>query len=97
MVITDLAALRGPAGGAVVLPLRLYWSPPGRSWDLGDPEMAAAMYEHVLGQAAREEELGAWLNAARLAELWPRLFLPKGVRRAWEERHPSLRASAATA
>ena len=92
VVAADLAQLRGPVHGTVTLPLRLYWSPPGRVFDLDDPDMLQAMYEHVLGQAIREEELAAWLNGARLAAVWPDLYLPKGVRRAWEERHPILQA-----
>lgn len=94
VVAADLADLRGPERGTVVLPLRLFWSPAGRVWNLDNPDIAQAMYEHVLGQAIREEELATWLNGGRLAEMWPRLYLPRGVRRAWEERHPSLRGAA---
>jgi hypothetical protein len=53
------------------------------------------MYEIVLGEAIRVEELSTYLNAERLAAVWPDLYLPKGVRRAWEERHPELRAAPA--
>jgi hypothetical protein len=95
VVAVDLADLRGPVHGTVVLPLRLFWSPAGRVWDLDNPDMAQAMYEYVLGQAVSEEELATWLDGARLAEMWPRLYLPKGVRRAWEDRHPVLRAATA--
>ena len=95
VVAADLADLRGPAHGTVTLPLRLFWSPPGRSWDLDDPEMAQEMYEIVLGEAIRSEELAEYLNRDTLIALWPHLFVPKGVRRAWEERHPVLRAVAA--
>jgi hypothetical protein len=95
LVVADLADLRGPVHGVVQLPPRLFWSPPGRSFDLDDGEMLRAMYEIVLGQAVSGEELAAWLDAATLASVWPDLYLPKGVRRAWEERHPVLRAAAA--
>ena len=64
-------------------------------FDLDDPDMLQAMYEIVLGEAICLEELAAWLNGDRLAIVWPRLYLPKGVRRAWEEQHPVLRAAAA--
>jgi hypothetical protein len=57
--------------------------------------MLRAMYEFVLGQAISEDELTEHLNGERLVALWPDLYLPKGVRRAWEERHPALRAAAA--
>jgi hypothetical protein len=95
VVAADLADLRGPVSGTVTLPLRLFWSPAGRVWNLDNPDIAQAMYEHVLGQAVREEELATWLNGEMLAGMWPRLYLPKGVRRAWEDRHPVLRAAAA--
>jgi hypothetical protein len=97
LVIDDLAALRGPAAGEVVLPLRLYWSPAGRVFDLGDPYSLRTMYEVVLQEAIQAEELASYLNAATLAALWPELHLPKGVRRGWEERHPRLRAKVAAA
>ena len=94
VVAADLADLRGPVHGTVVLPLRLFWSPAGRVWNLDNPDMLQAMYERVLGQAIRQEELAAYLNGEMLAAVWPRLYLPKGVRRAWEDRHPSLRGAA---
>lgn len=95
LVAADLADLRGPVRGSVQLPTRLFWSPPGRTFDLDDPEMLRAMYEIVLGQAIRGEELAAWLDGDTLAAVWPDLYLPKGVRHAWEERHPVLRDAAA--
>lgn len=95
VVVRDLASLRGPAQGLVVLPLRLYWSPPGRVFDLGKPHSLQAMYQFVLGEADNAEDLTSYLNADLLAAIWPDLFLPKGIRRAWEERHPELREGAA--
>jgi hypothetical protein len=50
------------------------------------------MYQIVLREASRAEDL-AYLNEDMLIALWPGLFLPKGVRQAWEERHPALRAA----
>jgi hypothetical protein len=97
LVVTDLAALHGPASGMVELPLRLFWSSPDRSFDLDDPDMLRSMYETVLGEAIRAEELTTYLNGDKLAAIWPDLHLPKGVRRAWEERHPRLRAATAPA
>jgi hypothetical protein len=97
LVITDLAALRGPAHGTVELPLRLFWSSPDRSFDLDDPDMLRSMYETVLGEAIRAEELTTYLNSDKLSAIWPDLYLPKGVRRAWEERHPGLRTATAPA
>ena len=97
LVVRDLADLRGPASGPVVLPLRLYWSPAGRVFDLDDPFMLRSMYQVVLGEAIRAEELTGYLNRDMLLAIWPDLYLPKGVRRAWEERHPALRAARAAA
>jgi hypothetical protein len=97
LVVRDLADLRGPASGAVVLPLRLYWSPAGRVFDLDDPFVLRSMYQVVLGEAIRAEELTGYLNRDTLLAVWPDLYLPKGVRRAWEERHPALRAARAAA
>jgi hypothetical protein len=97
LVVKDLADLRGPVGGAVTLPLRLYWSPPDRVFDLDDPFALQSMYQVVLGEAISAEELTGYLNRDRLIAVWPDLYLPKGVRRAWEERHPVLRAARAAA
>jgi DNA invertase Pin-like site-specific DNA recombinase len=93
LVIDDLGGLRGPVTGAVKLPLRLFWSLPDHRFDLGDPDMLRWYYQTVLREASRAEDLTTHLDAGTLASLWPDLYLPKGVRRAWEERHPSLRAA----
>jgi hypothetical protein len=97
IVVTDLADLRGPAHGTVTLPLRLYWSGPSPAFDLDDADLCGWLYEIVLREAADPEELTSYLNGGKLVEVWPRLFLPEGVRRAWEEHHPVLRASAPSA
>jgi hypothetical protein len=91
-VAADLADLHGPADGLAELPLRLFWSIPGHRFDLGDPDARRWYYETVLREASRAEDLSAWLDGATLTRLWPELYLPKGVRRAWEEQHPPLRA-----
>ena len=49
-------------------------------------------YETVLREASRPADLTAYLDADTLVGLWPDLYLPKGVRRAWEEQHPALRS-----
>ena len=93
-MVRDLADLRGPSGGEVRLPLRLFWSPAGRVFDLDDPFMLRSMYQVVLGEAIRAEELATYLNGDLLVAVWRDLYLPKGVRRAWEEVHPALRSAA---
>jgi hypothetical protein len=96
LVATDLAALAGPTAGPVELPLRLFWYP-DRTFDLDAPGMLAWMYQIVLREATRPEELTEFLNGATLVTLWPELFLPRGVRAAWEEQHPALRAGTTAA
>jgi hypothetical protein len=95
MVAPSLADLRGPAEGTVDLPLRLFWSCPGHTFDLGDPDMRIWLYQTVLREASRPEDLTTYLNGDTLIALWPDLFLPPGVRQAWEDAHPFLRTTAA--
>jgi DNA invertase Pin-like site-specific DNA recombinase len=92
LVIDDLADLRGPVGGAVELPLRLFWHP-NRTFNLEEPGVRRWLYQIVLREASRPEDLTGYLDGGTLAALWPDLRLPKGIRRAWEEQHPSLLAS----
>jgi hypothetical protein len=96
LVAGDLADLRGPVSGTVELPIWLFWYP-DRTFDLDDPATLRWMYQTVLREASRPEDLTTFLNGDMLAALWPDLFLPKGVRQAWEDRYPVLRATPATA
>jgi hypothetical protein len=95
LVALDLADLHGPVTGPVELPLRLFWSGAGRVFDVGDPGTRQWLYETVLQEASRPEDLSAFLDGPALVEMWPRLFVPNGVRRAWEDQHPVLRAASA--
>lgn len=97
LVALDLADLRGPVTGTVELPLRLFWSGAARTFDLGDPGTRQWVYETVLQGASRPGDLTAFLNGEMLVALWPRLFLPEGVRMAWEDEHAVLRATVAAA
>lgn len=93
-VPADLDRLRGPLVGRVRLPLHLDGS--ARStYDLGDPRRRAMLYEVVILEGWREEDFAAWLNRDALIEAWPRLYLPRPVRAAWEARHPALAARGA--
>lgn len=96
VVVGDLAELMGPTSGVVELPNRLFWQP-DRRVNLDSPALLAWMYETVLREAAMVDELRTWLDGATLVRLWPDLFVPRGVRQAWEERHPVLRSRAAAA
>jgi prevent-host-death family protein len=93
LVAASLTDLRGPAHGVVELPLRLFWSAPDRTFDLDQPSMLQALYETVLREASRPGDLSSYLNGEILVAVWPGLYLPKGVRRAWEDQHPALRAA----
>ena len=95
VVAASLADLRGPAAGTVQLPIWLFWSSPDHTFDLGNQDMRVWLYQTVLREASRPEDLTAYLDGDTLVALWPDLYLPKGIRQAWEEQHPALRAAAA--
>ena len=90
LVTATLAELTGPDHGVVELPLRLWWNP-NRGFDLDQHTMLLWMYENVLREAVRVEELRTFLHGPTLLRVWPELNLPRGVRLAWETRHPRLR------
>jgi hypothetical protein len=94
IVVTDLNSLRGPTRGTVELPLRLCWSGPSPVFDLGEPYLWRWLYQIVLREASRPEDLTGYLDRDTLIAVWPELALPRGVRQAWEEHHPRLRAAA---
>ena len=93
LVAGTLDELAGPTRGTVELPLRLWWNP-DRTFDLSQPTMLAWMYENVLREAIRVDELRGFLDGPTLERLWPQLNLPRAVRAAWEARHPRLRLAA---
>jgi len=96
LVAGTLSKLTGPVDGIVELPLRLWWGPQ-RTFDLGEPTMLLWMYENVLREAIHVGELRGYLHGPTLLRVWPDLNLPRGVRVAWQARHPALRRVAATA
>ena len=95
IVVTDMASLRGPSRGQVELPLRLYWSGPSPVFDMDVPYLRRCLYQIVLREAGRHEDLTGYLGRDTLIALWPELYLPRGVRQAWEELQPPLRAASA--
>lgn len=94
MVVADLSRLHGPTRGVVELPHRLFWQP-DRRVNLDNPAVLAWMYETVLREAVTEQELSTWLDGPTLLRLWDELYLPRGIRAAWEQRHPGLSRRAA--
>jgi hypothetical protein len=98
LVTATLSELTGPTRGVVQLPHRLMWQAPElRRFDLADRHDRAWLYEIVLREAVRPADLRTYLDGTTLCELWPRLYLPRGVRRAWAERHPVLDRAALAA
>ena len=73
-------------------PTALNWTPK-TSYDLSDDVDLRMLYETVIREAApRGSEC---LNVPLLARVWPRLWLPRRVRMAWESRFPDpVRAAA---
>jgi hypothetical protein len=64
IVVTNLASLRGPAQGAVELPLRPFWSSTDRSFDLDSATGRRWLYQTVLREASRPSDLTEYLNPA---------------------------------
>lgn len=93
VVTATLDELTGPEHGVVELPQRLFWQE-NRTFDLDDPAELRWMYENVLREAIRTDEVQRWINAEVLVRIWRDLNLPRGVRRAWEAHHPQLRPAA---
>ena len=89
VVTPTMAELTGPTHGTVTLPLRLMWGP-DRAFDLDDPDQLLWMYENVLRETTRSDDLRRFVNGGILRRVWPALNLPHGVRAAWENQHPSL-------
>ena len=60
---------------------------------LEDPGHAALAVPDALREAGRPQDLIGYLDRDALIAVWPELHLPKGVRQAWEEHRPQLRAA----
>jgi hypothetical protein len=95
VVVDDLGDLRGPLEGKVRLPLHLEASDRAL-YDLSDEHRRELLYELVLLEAGSVEDLITWLDGDELIRMWPRLYLPRVVRAAWEARHPALRQRGAS-
>lgn len=85
-----LGELGGPVAGVIRLPLRLDWSERA-GFHLDGPAERNIMYERVIREATRVDDLRSYLNEEVLRQIWKRLFLPARVRRSWEDRFPDLR------
>lgn len=94
VVAADLDDLRGPTSGVVELPHRMFWQP-DRHVNLDNPALLRWMYETVLRESVSLEELATWLDGPTLLQVWPELYLPPWVKRAWMAAHPDLVRQAA--
>ncbi|MEV4846729.1 hypothetical protein AB0K20_26340 [Micromonospora matsumotoense] len=92
VVARTLAELAGPTGGVVELPVRLMWSSE-RTFDLAEPDDLLWLYENVLRETTRADDLRALIDGRTLCRVWRRLNLPRGVRQAWESRHRGLQTA----
>ncbi len=72
------------ASGVVELPLRVRWSYPLRTYDLGDPRQLRRVYEQVLREGA-EDDVRRFIDVDELVRQWDRLVLPRHVRLAWAD------------
>lgn len=97
LVAASLADLRGPVSGMVELPLYLYWSGTHGWFSLDDPVQRRLVCTIVLREARCPDDLAAFVDGGMLTALWPRMVLPRPVRKAWGDQHPVLRPSAAPA
>jgi hypothetical protein len=85
-----LGELAGPVTGVIQLPLRLDWSERAE-FHLNDPGERNVMYERVIREATRVDDLRSFINEEVLRQVWDRLFLPARVQRSWEDHFPDLR------
>jgi hypothetical protein len=88
-----LGELAGPVTGVVQLPLRLDWSE-RTEFHLDDPQERNVMYERVIREATRADDLRSYINEDVLRQVWSRLFLPTRARRIWEDHFPGLKLAA---
>jgi len=93
VVPDSLDELTGPTTGEVWLPTRLDWST-ARSYRLDDRADVQLLYERVIREALRRDDLREFLNRDLLISLWPTLFLPIRIRALWERRLPQLARTA---
>lgn len=89
----SLDELAGPTAGVLELPPRLDWSEQSR-YDLSDDRQRNLMYERVIRESMRVEDLRTYLDGPTLLRVWRQLWLPDKVRALWESRFQSLVRSA---
>jgi hypothetical protein len=68
--------------GQVELPLRVRWSGPPRTYDLGDRHDRLFVYEQVMTEGT-DDDVRAFIDVDEVLAMWDELVLPRHVRRAW--------------
>lgn len=79
LVSESLENIRGPAFGAVELPIHLDWGP-ARHYDVDDDSSCRTLYQLTLQNSGSVEEIAGIINASRLVALWPSMRLPARCR-----------------
>lgn len=85
----DLNLLIGPTTGIVRPPVHLDWSGDAE-YDLDRPGRIVDLYRAVINEAASPEDLHTYLNKTVLKQLWSYMWLPRNIRRDWENHFPEL-------
>ena len=70
------------AEGHVELPLHIRWSGPPITYNLGDPNDRARVYEQVLREGT-EDDVRLYIDPDQLVDIFDDLVLPQPVRQAW--------------
>jgi hypothetical protein len=83
--LVPLEKMRGPLSGFVRLPLTVHSSGagPAEEFDFADPRSRLVAYQIVMTDGDADDA-ARLINADELLRLWPKLWLPMHVRRAWE-------------
>ncbi|MBB2945565.1 hypothetical protein FB565_005298 [Actinoplanes lutulentus] len=96
VVADDLNLLRGRTTGVITLPRHLDWSG-AADYDLDSPGRIVDLYRTVLIEATKPDDLHSFLDRTVLERLWPSIWLPPELRRAWEQGFPELRRTVSEA
>lgn len=96
VVPDELELLVGPTSGTVELPRHLDWSGSAH-YDLDRPGRIVDLYRAVLNEASKPSDLYSYVNMQVLKRLWSYMWLPDGVRAAWEQHFPELAQISQTA
>jgi hypothetical protein len=90
-IVDDLDELRGPTTGTVTLPVDVYWSGPFDTFDVGDEDDRALVYQAALSNG-RREHIRSFVNRDLLIQDWPRLALDPRVVDLWTRGFPEIAA-----